>query len=112
MRVIIGTNRLISPRGRLVAVVLLSGVAVAGCGGSSRSETTPTAGGVTSSAPSATRSGSSASRAGGSGPLAFARCMRADGVPHFPDPDPGGNFDLSFAAGVDPSSPAFKAAQA
>lgn len=92
-----GANRLIPPRVRLLAVVTLaSGVLVAGCGGSSRS---------------AARSGSKASGAGGSGPLAFAKCMRADGVPKFPDPGPGGNFDLSFASGVDPSSPAFRAAQ-
>ena len=31
--------------------------------------------------------------------LAFARCMRAHGVPRFPDPDPQGNFP-SFSTGV------------
>jgi hypothetical protein len=31
--------------------------------------------------------------------LAFARCMRAHGVPTFPDPDPQGNFP-SFSTGV------------
>ena len=31
--------------------------------------------------------------------LAFARCMRAHGVPSFPDPDPQGNFP-SFRTGV------------
>ena len=29
--------------------------------------------------------------AAGSGPLAFAKCMRANGVPNFPDPNPGGD---------------------
>jgi hypothetical protein len=36
--------------------------------------------------------------------------MRANDVPNFPDPNPGGGFHLG--AGIDPSSPAFKAAQA
>ncbi len=36
--------------------------------------------------------------------------MRADGVSNFPDPNAGGGFSLG--AGIDPSSPAFTAAQA
>ena len=38
--------------------------------------------------------------------------MRADGVPNFPDPQPGGGFMFKAGTGIDPSSPAFKAAQA
>jgi hypothetical protein len=38
--------------------------------------------------------------------------MRANGVPNFPDPKAGGGFDLNAATGVDPSAPAFRAAQA
>jgi hypothetical protein len=44
--------------------------------------------------------------------LAFARCMRSGGVPNFPDPRAGGGFLFHTGAGVDPSSPAFQAAQA
>ena len=115
-----------SRRGRLLAVgALVSGVLVAGCGGGSASRTattvraaspstssTPNASAATTTAGgSATSSGSTAQSAGGSGPLAFAKCMRADGVPNFPDPNParGGLFPL---AGINPSSPAFRAAQA
>jgi hypothetical protein len=36
--------------------------------------------------------------------------MRANGVPDFPDPNPGGNFQVSAA--INPSSPAVAAAQA
>jgi hypothetical protein len=36
--------------------------------------------------------------------------MRADGVPHFPDPSSSGGFQLR--AGVDPALPAFQAASA
>jgi hypothetical protein len=46
--------------------------------------------------------------------LKFAQCMRANGVPHFPDPGGGGGgfkFQLNAGAGVNPSSPAFQAAQ-
>jgi hypothetical protein len=41
--------------------------------------------------------------------VAFAECMRAHGVPRFPDPnaDPG---PLGSDTGVDPSSPAYQAA--
>ena len=45
-------------------------------------------------------------------PLAFAKCMRANGVPNFPDPKPGGGFEFPVSAGNDPASPAFRAAQA
>ena len=42
--------------------------------------------------------------------LAFAECMRSNGVPSFPDPHAGGGFHVG--AGTNPSSPAFRAAQA
>lgn len=41
--------------------------------------------------------------------LAFARCMRAHGVPNFPDPSSSGGQD-GLAAGIDPQSPAFQSA--
>lgn len=49
--------------------------------------------------------------------LKFAECMRSDGVPNFPDPKvqsgPGGGIGIQIGGtGVDPQSPAFKAAQA
>jgi hypothetical protein len=89
-------------------------VLLAGCGGSS-----PSTGGV---AHLGTRAGSAAATRdgapspGSSSPeataLAFASCMRSHGLPDFPDPQPGGGFVFRRGAGVDPSSPAFKAAQA
>ena len=116
-------------RTRLLALAtLVSGLLVAGCGGSSASPTTVAAGGAASStsAASANRSttapssmttrggvssaGSAGPSAGRSGPLAFAECMRANGVPNFPDPSPGRGMLFSLA-GVDTSAPAFQAAQ-
>jgi hypothetical protein len=107
--------------GRLALAALVSAVLVAGCGGSSRSPTTSVlrsvSGAVTSARSStATGDGATSSRstdqgAGGSGPLAFAKCMRSNGVPNFPDPQPGGGA-LFSVAGINPLAPAVKAAQA
>ncbi len=46
--------------------------------------------------------------------LKFSRCMRAHGVPNFPDPTTsvGGGFGLAFgASGIDPAAPLFRVAQ-
>jgi hypothetical protein len=45
----------------------------------------------------------------GSFTAAFARCMRAHGVPNFPDPN-GRSGQLGPGSGVDPGSPAYLAA--
>jgi hypothetical protein len=58
---------------------------VAGCGGSSPSQTAATVAGASNSASSAASSGSIAPGAYGSGPLAFSKCMRGNGLPNFPD---------------------------
>ncbi len=110
-----------SRRTSLVAATLLSGVLVAGCGGSSPSLTSSassaasgatTAGSSTATGRVTTSSGSTAPGGGGSGPLAFARCMRANGVPSFPDPSPGGGAKFDIPAGTNQAAPAFQAAQA
>jgi hypothetical protein len=109
----------------LTAAALLSGALVAGCGGSSRSPTaatvsdatrsaSPVAAAATTSARSttskaATSSGRS-SLSGRSEALAFANCMRANGVPNFPDPSPGGGALFAIPAGANPAAPAFRAA--
>ncbi len=88
------------------AVVVVSGVLViAGCGSSSK--------------PSSSASKSASN--GGPG-LEFSRCVRSHGVSNFPDPSASGPFQvqlsgyhtrviLSDIPGVNPVSPAFKAAQ-
>jgi hypothetical protein len=43
--------------------------------------------------------------------LKFAQCMRAHGVPKFPDPKAGGALALGTKTGVDPNTPQFKTAQ-
>jgi hypothetical protein len=46
-----------------------------------------------------------------SGAIALASCMRAHGVPNFPDPPAGGAGVNLGGTGIDPQSPAFKSAQ-
>lgn len=86
----------------LAVAALLGGALVAGCGGSSAhpSATSTTSTGTGSAPPSVVSPG-----------VAFARCMRASGVPSFPDPLPGREL-LFNSDGVDQSAPAFRAAQA
>jgi hypothetical protein len=87
---------------RVSSALVLAAVALAGCGGSSSSSTE-----AARALSTTTRSTTNTSF--GSGPLAFSKCMRANGVPNFPDPNPsGGGFEVT---GVTRSSPAFRAAQ-
>jgi hypothetical protein len=103
-------------RARLIAAAaFLSGVlAVAGCGGSSSSpsvaylSTRKSASSTSSGAGVSPDSTASPEQAG----LAFAKCMRASGVSNFPDPKAGGDFVFHASAGMNPSLPGFKAAQA
>jgi hypothetical protein len=90
------TKRLTPPRARLLtAAALLSGVLVAGCGGSS---TGPTDGASTSASASAVESG-----------LAFTRCIRSHGVPNFPDPKVSGQ-TVRMGSPSTVQSPAFQSA--
>jgi hypothetical protein len=77
-------------RGAASALLALScAVAIAACGSSTQSTSTV----------SSTQG------------LKFADCMRAHGVPNFPDPITGGGLQFRPGSGIDPSSPAFQAAQ-
>ena len=113
-------KRLTSSRRAALFAIAALGVLVSGCGASTG---TPNSASSAASVGSATAGPSSASTAGttSSGPsapatgnpaLAFAECMRANGLPSFPDPQPGRGGLFQLPAGANPSSPAFKAAQA
>jgi hypothetical protein len=54
---------------------------------------------------------SGTSRADRSQFLAFSRCMRTHGVSNFPDPSANGGIDIGRSSGINPFSPAFRAAQ-
>ena len=84
-----------------VAVVLASSaLALAGCGSSSSSSST----GATPGSSQTANSNKAAQ---------FSQCMRAHGVPDFPDQNANGSFDLKVLKGsdLDPRSPAFQSAE-
>lgn len=93
----------------MVALVLVSLIALVGAGCGSNA--------ATGNAGSASSTGSGASSGSASNAaetqttkrekaVKFAECVRAHGVPHFPDPDATGNFNF----GVDVSAATFTAA--
>ncbi len=91
---------------------------LAGCGGGGASSDTGVAHLATTVASTGTGGASTGATAGSesgspeSQELAFAKCMRVHGVPNFPDPSPGGGFEIRKGSGDEPSSPAFQRARA
>jgi hypothetical protein len=85
----------------LLALPLLA----AACGGA-KSPSVASVGPTTATAATSPAEAPSSADAG----LAYAKCMRAHGEPGFPDPLPGGGFEFQAGSGVNPSSPAFRAA--
>lgn len=60
---------------------------------------------------SGTGGGTGTGAAGSPNPgLQYAQCMRAHGVPNFPDPSASGDIAITPASGVDPRSPKFATA--
>ncbi len=105
-----------APRRINVTAVVLASAAllIAGCGGGSAKPAVAHLSSAGASAPAssaATGVGAPGSGSPEAEALAFAACMRANGVPDFPDPKAGAGFLLHTGAGVEPASPAFKAAQ-
>jgi hypothetical protein len=99
----------ICQRGTLLFGALIAGALLAsGCGGSSPSAGVAQLGTTTTSRPA---KGSSNANGNGS-PLAYAKCMRAHGVPDFPDPNAQGGFDFQGSPNSDlnPNSSAFQQA--
>lgn len=104
-------------------VIPLAALLVAGCGGSGGSAGGPTTAARTTVARTSssiaktttrpsTSSSTTSSRPHRAHPsaLAFSRCMRANGVSDYPDPQPGGL--QANVSGAVRSSPAFRTAQA
>jgi hypothetical protein len=78
-------------------VGLLTGLGMAGCGGSDSDDD-----GIASAGSSPNASASSSTPAGGSdsdNALKLAQCMRANGVPEWPDPEPGKGISLPDGVG-------------
>jgi hypothetical protein len=90
----------------LLVLALGVSVVVAACGGGSGGSGVAQAG-------TPTTAGSSSHPSGKGSALAMAQCMRAHGVPDFPDPDSSGRIAIQGTpgSGLDPRSPQFQAAQ-
>jgi hypothetical protein len=102
-----------SPRRILTATAVLSvALALAGCGGSSNQGVAHLSRGKGASSPSSQANGTSPESTANpqQQELAFAKCMRSNGVPNFPDPGPEGGVSR-LPAGTNPAAPAFRAAQ-
>ena len=90
---------MLSPRPSVIVVAALGCAAtIAACGGTASD--------------SNISGGSSPSSNNRSAFVNFSACMRTNGVPNFPDPPAGGGgIQIQQGSGVNPFSPAFKAAQ-
>jgi hypothetical protein len=102
-------------RANLTVVVLASAaVLLAGCGGGSSLNGSVAHLGSNAGSSTVTADGGASPGSGSpeAAALAFAKCMRSGGLPNFPEPKPGGGFLFHRGAGIDPFSPAFKAARA
>jgi hypothetical protein len=97
-----------------IAALLSVALAIAGCGSSSNPTVAHLSSRTNTSSASfeggASSSGSPASLQQAA--IAYAKCMRSNGVPNFPGPKSEGGFLFNRTARIDPSSPAFKTAQA
>jgi hypothetical protein len=97
-----------------VAALLSVALAIAGCGSSSNPSVAHLSSGKDASSAGSESSGSSPESPASlqQAAIAYAKCMRSNGVPDFPGPKPEGGFLFNATARIDPSSPTFKAAQA
>jgi hypothetical protein len=78
-----------------LVVIAAAGLFAAGCGGSDEGE-----------------GGASKASSDSNPAVAYAECMRENGVPEFPDPVDGGTqLQATPGSGLDPNSPEWKAAQ-
>ncbi|HEX6763463.1 MAG TPA: hypothetical protein VF094_11750 [Gaiellaceae bacterium] len=79
----------------LASVLAIAAFALvaAGCGGSGSARVASVASSTTTRGSSSTNSSAQSALARFQTPLAYARCIRAHGVPNFPDPDSKGAFD-------------------
>ncbi|MGH9243472.1 MAG: hypothetical protein ACRD29_03985 [Acidimicrobiales bacterium] len=96
--------------GPVAAVLVALGLLVAACGDD---DTGPGVAEVdsTTTTTSSGSGGSGSNQASTPDPVAYARCMRDNGVPGFPDPNSDGTFEIDAnELGVPPDSPQFGAA--
>ncbi len=104
-----GHRRRLPATGILAAAVALCACAAAGCGGGSAD---PQVASVATTAAAATQSATTGKGAKATASTqTFSACMRAHGVPKFPDANSGGGIAIDASSGINPDSPQFKAAE-
>jgi hypothetical protein len=94
--------------GFLIAALALCACLAAGCGGGSGDPQ------VASVATTAATTQAATTGDGGkatAGTQTYSACMRANGVPKFPDANSDGGIAIDSSSGIDPDSPLFKAAE-
>jgi hypothetical protein len=102
---------------RIPILIALAGLAVtaAGCGGKPATPGVARIGtNVTTTTASSTQSGGPSRGSKEEDIRRFSVCMRANGVPNFPDPQSTGrgmSLSIDSSRGIDPNAPRFKAAQ-
>jgi hypothetical protein len=98
------SRRRLRPLAALAIVALISMIS-AGCGSNASSESgAASSTGSTSTASTGTgttNSGATTKLTAQEKAVKFAECMRANGVPHFPDPDPKGDFNFGVDVTVE-----------
>jgi len=87
-------------RRTLVTVGLLLAVGTAGC--SHKTEPSVATANTGGAKPSASAN-AGAGAGGGDTALKYSQCMRAQGLPWFPDPDPDGGINVRVPGGTDPN---------
>jgi len=95
--------------GLMLAASVGLALGTAACGGAPANPAASASGAAGNVTAGSAGSGGSGQQSSGSFSLAFAKCMRAHGVPSFPDPDGQGG-QLGPSSGIDPSSPQFQSA--
>ncbi|MEV4643073.1 hypothetical protein AB0J80_37615 [Actinoplanes sp. NPDC049548] len=84
-------------------------VLASGCGNSDEPQKSVATIGPTGGASAPAEDSAPGNRGGN--PVAYAKCMRENGVANFPDPDKNGQVRLDPNSGVDQDSPEFRQAQ-
>jgi hypothetical protein len=95
--------------GAAVVVALVLALVLSACGGGGGADGSDDVAALGDTSDEATGDGGSAAEDRREGALAFARCMRKNGIDH-PDPDESGMFRIEPNQGFDPQSAEFREA--
>jgi hypothetical protein len=104
----LGLRRRLPAGGILAAALALCACVAAGCGGGSAGPQVASVATTSAATQPATTSDGATSSAN---TQTFSACMRANGVPKFPDANGNGGIAIDASSGINPDSAQFKAAE-